>query len=284
LETEKTEIRQTFRPTGVSVASSDDSGECASRKYLPSRRPALVVASEQLSEGVFSLTLRDRYMAHHSASAQFANLYLHDTARLMPRPFGIASVDGDDVRFIFAVVGEGTAQLSTAQVGESIDVLGPLGNGFTLKDDGRYLLVGGGLGVPPLIRAAQEIQEMGASSTALFGYRNVHFADSIVGEFAGATLSIDESEGTVIDLLNRWAKEPSAEEMKEIEILSCGPHAMMKAVATWAKAHGMAAQLSLEARMGCGYGTCVACVTPTVDGLKKVCIDGPVFTTEQLGW
>jgi dihydroorotate dehydrogenase electron transfer subunit len=244
-----------------------------------------------LCDGVYSLELSDRYMAHHAHAGQFANLYLHDTARILPRPLGIASVKGDVVRFIFAVVGEGTRQLSQARIGDSIDVLGPLGNGFSLKKEGRYLLVGGGLGVPPLVRAAQEIRQLeGALSTAVFGYRAEHFADNIVGEFSDSTLSIDESEGNVINLLNKWVQDAESTgpgvraAMDDVEILSCGPHPMMMAVAQWAKERGLRAQLSLEARMGCGFGTCVACVTPTRDGLKKVCIDGPVFTVEQLGW
>ncbi|MCI1984014.1 MAG: dihydroorotate dehydrogenase electron transfer subunit [Bifidobacteriaceae bacterium] len=277
--------------TAVTDTEATSSREC-SHKYLPSRRSAAVIAADRLSGGVYSVVLRDRYIAHHAHAGQFANLYLHDASRIMPRPLGVAAVgteagvnaSEDDVRFIFAVVGEGTEQLSHVRPGDSIDVLGPLGNGFSLTPDGRYLLVGGGLGVPPLIRAAQEIRDLGASSTALFGYRDVHFADSIVSEFSGATLSIDESEGNVVTLLDRWAKESDDEEMRDIDILSCGPTPMMKAVAAWARDHGMGAQLSLEGRMGCGFGTCVACVTPTVTGLKKVCLDGPVFTTEQLNW
>lgn len=291
METEQT--TQAFRPTRsiaqntVSGSGTETTGDCAQSRFLPSRRAAQVVRVEELSAGVHLLVLRDAYMAHHARPAQFANLYLHDTARIMPRPFGIASVDGDDVTFIFAVVGEGTRQLAQSRVGDSIDILGPLGNGFDLHENGDYLLVGGGLGVPPLIRAAQEIPTLdGARSTALFGYRNEHFADSIVGEYADEILSIDESEGNVITLLNQWVEEKSASgaSIQNIEILSCGPHPMMEAVAKWSKARGMHAQLSLEGRMGCGFGTCVVCVTPTVEGLKKVCIDGPVFTVEQLGW
>lgn len=260
--------------------------DCVSKGFLPTRRPALVLEKKQLDDGVFSLTVQDSYMATHAHAGQFANLYLRDLSRMLPRPMGVASIHGDAVQFIFAVVGEGTQQLSGLQSGDHVDVLGPLGKGFDIREGRHYLLAGGGLGVPPLIRAAQEIQSVaGARSTAVFGYRRNHFADAIVDEYAERTLSIDESEGNVIDLLNQWKDDATAAgEPTDVEILSCGPNAMMQAVAHWAKEHGIASQLSLEARMGCGYGTCVVCVTPTVDGLKKVCLDGPVFTAQQLGW
>ena len=261
---------------------------CVSKGFLPTRRPALVLKKTLLDDRVYSVVLRDHHMATHAMAGQFANLYVPDPSRVLPRPLGIASIDADNdaAEFIFAVVGEGTHQLSQVNVGESIDVLGPLGKGFLLRENTHYLLVGGGLGVPPLIAAAQRIREAeGARATAVFGYRKNHFADESVSRYAHETLSIDESEGNVVDLLNRWEQETRAKgESTDVEILSCGPHAMMQAVAAWAGERGIDSQLSLEERMGCGYGTCVVCVTPTVDGLKKVCFDGPIFTAQQLGW
>ena len=95
--------------------------------------------------------------------------------------------------------------------------------------------------------------------------------------------SIDESEGNVITLLNRIEGELMDSGLKPV-ILTCGPLPMMKAVAAWAVKRDMACQLSLEQRMGCGYGTCVLCTVDTLDGRLKVCSDGPVFTRERLGW
>ena len=161
-----------------------------------------------------------------------------------------------------------------------------LGRPFNTKRDAHYLLVGGGLGVPPLIYAAQRLQASEKShSTAVFGYRNVHFADEIVSSYAHRTLSIDESEGNVITLLDRMESQGElAAGGLEPVVLSCGPLPMMKAVALWTTARGIECQLSMEQRMGCGYGTCVTCVVDTVAGRSKVCSDGPVFTAQQLGW
>ena len=205
---------------------------------------------------------------------------------LMPRPFGVSEVRDDLVSVIFAVVGKGTQEFSRLHAGDRIDVLGPLGRGFNLKEDANYILVGGGLGVPPLIYAAQKLAEHDASfATAVFGYRNDHFAEEYVSRYADWSWSIDDAEGNVVDLLNKLEQgdDLKAYDRKPI-ILSCGPLPMMKAVADWAAERGIPAQLSMEQRMGCGYGTCVLCTIDTVDGRLKVCSDGPVFTREQLGW
>ena len=104
-----------------------------------------------------------------------------------------------------------------------------------------------------------------------------------MGKYADKVYSIDESEGNVITLLDRIEDELLGGELKPV-ILTCGPLPMMKAVAAWAAKRDMACQLSLEQRMGCGYGTCVLCTVDTLDGRLKVCSDGPVFTRERLGW
>lgn len=269
--------------TGFISTTTQRAHPCG-KSFLPSRRPAVVVSNTQLTDAVYSLVLRDPHLADDAVAGQFANLYTKEASRIMPRPLGIASVGDGTAEFIFAVVGEGTAQFAAARPGDTIDVLGPLGKGYDFTRSGRYLLVGGGLGVPPLTMAAQELQgRSDASATALFGYRSAHFADASVARFTDDVVSIDESEGNVITLLDRWEEENGAD-LSDVTILSCGPNPMMKAVGAWATKRGIEAQLSLEERMGCGYGACVVCVTPTIEGLKKVCLDGPVFTATELGW
>ncbi|MDD6461071.1 MAG: dihydroorotate dehydrogenase electron transfer subunit [Bifidobacteriaceae bacterium] len=266
--------------------------------YVPSRRPARVVECQELTDGVVRLALRDSYIARHARPAQFVNLYTKNAQRLSPRPFGVCEVDGDVFSLIFAVVGKGTEEFRHLRPGDTVDVLGPLGRGYDLREDADYVLVGGGLGVPPLIRAAQELHgHENATSTVLFGYRNVHFADSYASRWADDVRSIDESEGNVITLLDRWAAErgitadaagslrPVADGTRRPVILTCGPLGMMKAVSAWAADRGIAVKASLEARMGCGFGTCVVCTVHTTRGILKTCVDGPVFDTAELeGW
>ncbi|KFI48841.1 dihydroorotate dehydrogenase electron transfer subunit [Bifidobacterium biavatii] len=269
-----------FTPTADVVAEATEAG------YFPGRHTVDITEVVKLTAGVYRLTFRDAYIAKHARPAQFVNLFSHDPMKLLPRPFGVSEVDGDLVSVIFAVVGKGTAEFAELAAGDRIDVLGPLGRPFNTKTAAHYILVGGGLGVPPLIYTAQHLQSNGdARTTAVFGYRNDHFADRYVSRYADATVSIDESEGNVITLLDRMeaAGELTRDGLAPV-ILSCGPLPMMKAVAQWASKRGIPSQLSMEQRMGCGYGTCVVCVVDTVDGRKKVCSDGPVFTAEQLGW
>ena len=258
--------------------------------FGPGRRAAEVVSNERLTDGVYRLVVRDAHLTRAKA-AQFANLYPSDPSKVMPRPFGVAEVDAEAglVSFVFAVVGKGTADFSRLRPGDTVDVFGPLGKGFDMAAPGEYLLVAGGLGVPPLLRAAQQLAgRADASATALIGYRDARFADRLMGRFADRVMSITNAEGNVIDLLDQWLDARggavTGEDGSLPAILSCGPHPMMQAVARWAREHGIDAQLSLEARMGCGYGACVMCVTPTEGGLRKVCLDGPVFRASELGW
>lgn len=189
---------------------------------------------KQLTAGIVRLTFRDEYIARHVRPAQFVNLYSSNPMHLMPRPFGVSEVDGDEVSLIFAVVGFGTDEFSKLTAGDTIDVLGPLGTPFNLDEAADYVLVGGGLGIPPLLEAAQSLRdEADSRAIAVFGYRDEHFADIYAAKYADEVHSIDESEGNVLTLLERlWpALEESA---RKTIILSCGPTPMMKAVATWA--------------------------------------------------
>lgn len=252
--------------------------------FVPSRHTVEVTDNRELTDGVWRLTFRDEYIAKHAKPAQFVDVYTSDPMKPMPRPFGVSEVDGDQVSLMFAVVGNGTDEFSRLRAGDRIDVMGPLGRSFNMKQDANYVLVAGGLGVPPLVYAAQHIAGLeGSRTTAVFGYRNVHFGDEYVARYADVVHSIDESEGNVITLLDRLENELAEGGLKPV-ILSCGPLPMMKAVAEWAAKRDVECQLSLEQRMGCGYGTCVLCTVDTKEGRLKVCTDGPVFTREQLGW
>ena len=270
----------TFHPTGDVVAQATEAG------YFPGRHAVEITAVERLTDGVYRMTFRDAYIAAHARPAQFVNLFSRNPMTLLPRPFGVSETDGDLVSVIFAVVGKGTDEFSRMHAGDTVDVLGPLGRPFDVKKPAHYVLVGGGLGVPPLIYTAQTLAASeGTSTSAVFGYRNERFADTYVARHADATYSIDESEGNVVTLLDRMEADGTLHvDGLDTVILSCGPLPMMKAVSLWASARGIACQLSMEQRMGCGYGTCVACVIDTVDGRRKVCSDGPVFTSAQLGW
>ena len=270
----------TFTPTHDVVTEATAAG------FFPPRHNVEITQVTELTDRVMRLTFRDPFIASHAKPAQFVNLFTHDDFMLMPRPFGVSEVDGDEVSVIFAVVGHGTEQLAGLQAGDTVDVLGPLGRGFNLKEDANYILVGGGLGVPPLIYAAQKLAEHDASLC----HRRIRLPQRPLRR--GIRLPV---RGLVVEHRRRRRQRgrpaqqlEQGDDLKAYDrkpiILSCGPLPMMKAVADWAAERGIPAQLSMEQRMGCGYGTCVLCTIDTVDGRLKVCSDGPVFTREQLGW
>ncbi len=261
--------------------------EAVAAGYFPPRHRVEITKVDELAPGVVRMGFIDPYIARHARPAQFVNLFSDDETMLMPRPFGVCEVNDDEVSVIFAVVGKGTAEFARKRAGESIDVLGPLGGrAFDIAHLAHYVLVAGGLGVPPLVYAAQKLHDKGASKvTAVFGYRDDKFADGLVAPYVDAVESIDNAHGNVITLLDQLESQGRfAADGLDTVILSCGPLPMMRAVAGWAATRNLPCQLSMEQRMGCGYGTCVLCTVDTGEGRLKVCSDGPVFTREQLGW
>lgn len=270
----------TFTPVHDVVAEAQAAG------FFPPRHTVRITEVSELTDGVVRLSFEDPFIAKSAKPAQFVNLFVNSETMLMPRPFGVSEVKGDEVSVIFAVVGKGTEQFAAMQVGDSIDVLGPLGKPFSVKNPAHYVLVAGGLGVPPLICAAQQLHARDdVKTTAVFGYRDEKFADSIVSPYVDSLVSIDNANGNVVTLLDQLEADDKLNKSGlETVLLVCGPLPMMKAVAEWAAKRGLECQLSMEQRMGCGYGNCVLCTIDTAEGRLKVCTDGPVFTREQLGW
>ena len=188
----------TFMPT---VGQAREAG------FFPSRHTVEIVDNRMLADGVYRLTFRDEFIAGHAKPAQFVDVYSNNPSRLMPRPFGVAEVDGDEVSLIFAVVGKGHRRILRIACGRHHSGDGSSRQLLQHQENANYVLVAGGLGVPPLVRAAQAIAESeGSTSTAVFGYRNVRFGDGYVGRYADKTYSIDESEGNVVTLLDRIEK------------------------------------------------------------------------------
>jgi dihydroorotate dehydrogenase electron transfer subunit len=175
------------------------------------------------------------------------------------------------IAFMLEDVGPGTARLTELQEGEAVYLVGPLGHGFSAPSDEReVLLVGGGVGIPPLAMAQEAW-----GGRALLGFRDAHHAQ-------GASLLKDPgvatddgsvgAHGLVTELLERALLDGDVG-----VVLSCGPPAMLDAVAALGRRLGVATQLALEAPMACGFGACYGCVVATTDGYKRVCVDGPVF-------
>ena len=208
---------------------------------------------------------------------------------LLRRPISVCSCresePEDLLTIVFEARGEGTAWLAEREAGETIDVLGLLGSGFNMKQDGRYLLVGGGIGVPPMLGCAQ--YTMGRS-TAVLGFRSQDRAillnsfEDVCGKVLVAT-----DDGTLgyhgfVDALVRQELE---RDRNYDGVLACGPKPMLKSVAKAAKEFGVPSFVSMEERMGCGVGACLVCACDMKDGSRRhVCKDGPVFNAEEVDW
>ncbi|HVE68772.1 MAG TPA: dihydroorotate dehydrogenase electron transfer subunit [Solirubrobacteraceae bacterium] len=197
-----------------------------------------------------------------------------DERPYLPRAFSYLRWDAGRLEFLLEDVGPGTRRLAEARPGEEIWLLGPLGAGFTAPRDGRApLLVGGGIGIVPLLPLQSEIP-----GPALLGFRDAAHAT------AGALMEDVElctddgsagHHGLVTELLG-------ARLDGHVEIYACGPPAMLEAVRLMTGERGVPAQLALESGMACGFGACFGCVVPTADGYVRVCVDGPVLEAARL--
>jgi len=206
------------------------------------------------------------------------------SGRLLRRPISIHNIQNHKLALLFAVVGEGTDWLSRKQPGEKVDILGPLGHGFTLQPDShQILLVAGGLGMAPLNYLARESMQKGCQVTLLDGARTAKliYPSELLPESCHMQVATEDGSagitGRITDLLSQYTGQAD-------QVFICGPVPMYKAIFGHPFLKGKSVQVSLEVRMGCGLGFCYACTIKTVKGLKQVCKDGPVFDMNEVIW
>ncbi len=249
---------------------------------------AKVVRQEMLQDGIYSLILETDKIAREARPGQFVSLYTHDGSKLLPRPISICEVNENTLRLVYRVVGFGTGEFSRYMQGDTVKIIGPLGNGFTIKDK-KPVLVAGGIGIPPMLELAKEIRAAypDMEITAVLGYRdsNTFLVDDIK-KYAKVVIATDDGSlgvhGNVIDAIKQ--------ENVEAEVFyACGPTAMLRGLKTYAEEKGIEAQISLEEKMACGIGACLACVckTKNVDEHShvhnaRICKDGPVFDSREV--
>ena len=213
-----------------------------------------------------------------TAPGQFVNLKLDGF--FLRRPISVCDSEHGVLTLIYKVVGKGTEYMSTLPVGEKLDILTGLGNGYDLTESGENpLLVGGGVGVPPLYKLAKELIKAGKNVTVILGFNTkseVFWEEEFTKIGANVIVAtVDGSSGV---------KGFVTDAMKDLTytyFYSCGPEPMLKAVY---KASQTSGQLSFEERMGCGFGACMGCSCKTLTGYKRICKEGPVMRKEEIIW
>ena len=247
-----------------------------------------VAEHTQLGEGLYSMTLEAPGIAAAAQCGQFVHIAC-GAGNLLRRPISICTWQEGLVRLVYQVKGEGTKWLRTRRVGDALDVLGPLGHGFDIAALGaKPVLIGGGIGVPPMLACAQRAAGTGASPRAVLGFRS-KAAVILEGDFRAVCptfVTTDDGSyargGFVTDVLRELAADATG-------VAACGPRPMLQAVAAIAGEAGLPCYVSMEERMGCGIGACLvcACALKAADGETRyghVCKDGPVFNAEEVMW
>ena len=244
-----------------------------------------ILSNKSLTSDVYQMRLvgndKDAFCAIDSAQAgQFVNIAVDGC--FLRRPFSICDIENGNICIVYKVIGEGTSVLKHMPSGEYLDVLIPLGNGFNPSKAGdKPLLVGGGLGTAPLLLLAKELKKTGKEVDVILGFNSKQDI-ILVDEFRniGCNLVITTADGSVGQkgFVTDAIKIFDANE-KNTYFYACGPIPMLRALYHEMKIKG---EMSLEERMGCGFGVCMGCTCKTSSGAKQVCTDGPVFITDDL--
>lgn len=249
-----------------------------------SKIKATVCSQEQLASDVFSMWLEVGSIASEAKPGQFISVYSNDDSKLLPRPISICEIDRENgrLRIVYRVVGYGTKEFSGCKAGDTLEIMGPLGNGYTLKKD-KAILVAGGIGVPPMLELAKELD---CEKTIVLGYRDELFLNKEFEQYGKVVIATEDgscgTKGNVLDAIR-------AESVDGQVIYSCGPTPMLRALKQYAADKGIEAWISLEEKMACGIGACLACVCKSKDvdhhtnvHNKRICKDGPVFNAQEV--
>lgn len=245
---------------------------------------AAVVSQKQIGSDVFDMVLQVGEVASLAKPGQFISMYSNDKSKLLPRPISICGIDKEQgtLRVVYRAVGEGTKEFSQMVPGDTLDVIGPLGNGFTMKNK-KAILFGGGIGIPPMLELAKQLD---CEKVAVLGYRDEIFLAEEFEQVTKVAIASEDgktgTKGNVLDAVRELGLEGDI-------IYACGPTPMLKAIKAYAEEKGMEAQISLEERMACGIGACLACVCKSKEidhhtyvHNKRICKDGPVFDAKEV--
>lgn len=261
------------------------------------RENAKILEVNQLATGIYEIWFATKDIAKASKAGQFVSVYSNDGSRLLPRPISICKVEDNKLRIVFRVAGKGTDEFSKMNAGDCLDIQGPLGNGYELdkiksdieaqgKSLSSAILFGGGIGVPPMLELARRLD---CKKEAVIGYRNQE--TFLKEEFEAVdntcvTIATEDgsvgTKGNVLDAVK-------ANNIKADAIFACGPTPMLRAIKAFAEENDIPCYISLEEKMACGIGACLACVCKSKEiddhskvNNKRICKEGPVFNAKEV--
>ena len=235
-----------------------------------------VLSNEALTDNVFQMILAGD-TSHITNCGQFVNIQLD--GMFLRRPISVCDYDENTLTIIYKVVGKGTEAMSAMKAGTRLDLLTGLGNGYDLTLAGdRPVLLGGGVGVPPMYNLAKKLRQAGKSVSVILGFNT---AAEIFYEEAFQALGCQVTVTTVDGSYGVKGFVTDALPENYTYFYTCGPEPMLKAVY---RATNTSGQMSFEERMGCGFGACMGCSCKTITGYKRICKDGPVMKKEEILW
>ncbi len=255
------------------------------------RLKAKVIKNIEVAPKYYKISLSSAKIAQAALPGQFLEAKVADTSEvLLRRPFSIHRVCANIIEILYEVKGKGTQWLSRVRPGQSLDIIGPLGNGFNYQSSvvrrPSFVLVAGGMGVAPLLFLAQKLK--GKNTLVLIGARTKKqiLCESEFKKLGyQVKIATDDGskgfQGRVTDLLRSQLSTVNCE---LLTIYACGPKPMLRAISAVAGRYNIDAQASLEEHMACGIGACLGCVVKTEEGFKRVCKDGPVFNAKEIVW
>ena len=250
-----------------------------------------VVSQNSLGNGIFDMVLQTESIAKAAKAGQIVYVYSNDASKLLPRPISLCGIDREKgtLRLVYRVTGEGTGteEFSRLKAGDTVKILGPLGNGFTVVSGKKAFLIGGGIGVPPMLQLAKEMKASGEDIQVVMGYRNsdtflLEEFEEVAETFVATEDGSLGTKGNVIDAIKN-------EKLNADIIYTCGPTPMLRALKAYAEENNMECYISMEERMACGIGACLACVCKSREkdahtnvNNKRICKEGPVFNAKEV--
>lgn len=268
------------------------------------KEQGIIIRQEEIATDIYSMWI-ETSIAQTAKPGQFLSVYTKNASKLLPRPISICEIDkiNGRLRIVYRIVGEGTAEFMTYQAGAAISILGPLGNGYPMNgeednaegiftarqhadDRKKVFLLGGGIGIPPILELAKQLDNSRYLKQIIVGYRDELFLTAELKQNGTVYIATEDgsvgTKGNVMDVIKE-------NDLSADLIYACGPTPMLRAIKQYAEDKQIPAWISMEERMACGVGACLGCVCKTKEvdehsqvHNKRICKDGPVFLAQEV--